>query len=160
MSPAWQLGQGGDHADRARQRQHRHEHDPHPGAAIHPPRAATLDGTGRPSRGAEVFADRTGALFPAPASRVGPPRIVIYATSDTWIRVRDVDQSILFDDVLHPGGGYAVPNAPGLTLRTGKAEALEIAVDGKTAPSIGSFMTRRDVLLDPDALLAGTTVEQ
>jgi cytoskeleton protein RodZ len=54
-----------------------------------------------------------------------------------------------------------VPNAPGLTLRTGKAGALEIAVDGKTAPSIGDgFMARRDVLLDPDALLAGTAVAQ
>jgi hypothetical protein len=128
---------------------------------IHPEQPRWTVRVAGPSRSAEVFADRTGMLFPAPAPRVGPPRIVIYVTSDAWIRVRDADQSILFDDVLHPGAGYAVPNAPGLTLRTGKAGALEIAVDGKTAPSIGDgFMARRDVLLDPDALLAGTAVEQ
>jgi hypothetical protein len=36
---------------------------------------------------------------------------------------------------------------------------LEFTVDGKTAPSVGQPGTvRRDVMLDPDRLLAGTAV--
>ncbi len=73
---------------------------------------------------AQVFADRHGALFPAPSPRVGEPRILVYALSDTWIRVRDSNQTVLFDDVLKAGSSYPVPNAPGLTSRTGKAEGL------------------------------------
>ena len=47
----------------------------------------------------------------------------------------------------------------GLFLRTGNAGALQVAVDGKPAPSIGGVGTlRRDVVLDPDALIAGKAV--
>jgi hypothetical protein len=127
-----------------------------------------------PSRSVEIIADRGGTLFPAPAPRVGAPRIVIrLAPADTmaarmwnpsgtngaWIRVRDTDQSVLFDGVLHAGDKYEVPNAPGLSLRTGLAGALAITVDGKTVPPIGYYSDRRDVRLDPEALLAGTAVE-
>ena len=67
--------------------------------------------------------------------------------------------SIVFSRVLKSGEIYAVPTRAGLSLRTGNAGALEIAVDGKTAPSIGSVGTlRRDVALDPQQLAAGTAV--
>jgi cytoskeleton protein RodZ len=46
-----------------------------------------------------------------------------------------------------------------LSLRTGNAGALEIAVDGRTVPSIGGVgAMRRDVALDPTELAAGTAV--
>jgi cytoskeleton protein RodZ len=73
--------------------------------------------------------------------------------------VRAADQSIVFSRVLKTGEVYKVPARSGLSLRTGNAGALEIAVDGKTAPSIGGVGTlRRDVALDPAALAAGTAV--
>jgi hypothetical protein len=45
-------------------------------------------------------------------------------------------------------------------MRTGNAGALSIVVDGKPAPSIGPLGTlRRNVVLDPDALIGGTAVQ-
>jgi cytoskeletal protein RodZ len=97
----------------------------------------------------------------APASGAGasPGRVTIRAIADCWIQVKASDQSIVFSRVLKSGEVYTVPTRPGLSLRTGNAGALEIAVDGKTAPSIGGIGTlRRDVGLDPTELEAGTAV--
>jgi cytoskeleton protein RodZ len=73
--------------------------------------------------------------------------------------VRAADQSVVFSRVLKSGETYHVPRA-GLSLRTGNAGALAIAVDGKPAPTIGPIGTlRRNVVLEPEALLAGTAVQ-
>jgi len=87
-------------------------------------------------------------------------RVEIRATADCWIQVRSADdQSIVFSRVLKAGETYKVPRA-GLFLRTGNAGALSINVDGKPTPPIGGVGTlRRDVLLDPDPLLAGKAVK-
>ena len=45
------------------------------------------------------------------------------------------DQAIVFSRVLKSGEVYKVPSRTGLSLRTGNAGALEIAVDGKPAPA-------------------------
>jgi hypothetical protein len=112
-----------------------------------------------PQRTVTVLADRSGKLFPATVAATGPPRIVIHADSGSWIRVRNVDQSDLYEGVLKAGESYGVPNTPGLILRTGNAGALEITVDGKPVPSIGDgLLARRDVRLDTQALLDGTAV--
>jgi cytoskeleton protein RodZ len=85
--------------------------------------------------------------------------IDIRAVSDCWIQVRAGDNgTIVFSRVLKAGETYHVPR-PGLLLRTGNAGALAIVVDGKPAPSIGAVgALRREVALDPAALLAGTAV--
>lgn len=86
-------------------------------------------------------------------------RIDIRALADCWIQVRAADQSIVFSRVLKAGETYHVSRA-GLSLRTGNAGALAIAVDGKPAPTIGAIGTlRRNVVLEPEALLAGTAVQ-
>jgi len=87
-------------------------------------------------------------------------QIDIRALADCWIQVRSgEDQSVVFSRVLKSGETYHVPRA-GLVLRTGNAGALALVVDGKPAPAIGAIGTlRRDVTLDPQALLAGTAVK-
>jgi cytoskeleton protein RodZ len=114
---------------------------------------------------------------PAPAESVGIPaapadsnaprvfgetsghRIVIRATSDSWIQVRDNTGAVIFTRVMRAGDSYNVPNRGGLSLYTGSAGALEFTVDGKSAPGVGQLGTvRRDVMLDPDRLMAGTAV--
>jgi cytoskeleton protein RodZ len=86
--------------------------------------------------------------------------VAIKALADCWIQVRAPDQSIVFSRVLKAGEVYKVPAKPGLFLRTGNAGVLEIAVDGKTAPSVGGVgILRRNVVLEPDALLGGTAVQ-
>ena len=60
-------------------------------------------------------------------------RISIRALSDCWIQMRASDQSIVFSRVLKVGRDLqGARSRTGLSLRTGNAGALEIAVDGKT----------------------------
>lgn len=110
-----------------------------------------------PSSPAPQTASSAAAMPPAVASAGG--RITIKAVSDCWIQVRAADQSIVFSRVLRAGETYTVPQRSGLSLRTGNAGALELAVDGKAVPSIGGIgALRRDVQLDPTELQAGTAV--
>jgi len=102
---------------------------------------------------------------PAPAAAAPSPapsaasKVTIRALADCWIQIRTPDQSIVFSRVLKSGEAYNVPARAGLSLRTGNAGALEIAVDGKPVPSIGGIgALRRDVALDPAELAAGTAV--
>jgi cytoskeleton protein RodZ len=115
------------------------------------PNAVRLDVPGAPSG--------DGGVKPSDAGAQAGGRIDIRALADCWIQVRSTDdQSIVFSRVLKTGETYHVPRA-GLVLRTGNAGALAIAIDGKPAPTIGAIGTlRRNVALDPEALLAGTAV--
>jgi cytoskeleton protein RodZ len=88
----------------------------------------------------------------------GPARIVIRATADSWIQIRDRDGSQA--RILKPGEIYRVPDRPGLTMRTGNAGGIEILVDGKPSPALGQTGQTRNVVLDPDRLLAGTAITQ
>jgi cytoskeleton protein RodZ len=103
-------------------------------------------------------------LAPAPQSEEpraygivdGPARIVIRATADSWVRIRDISGSVLLDHVLKPGESYRVPDRAGVSMQTGNAGGLEIIVDGKPAPSIGpNGAVRRNVSLEPQALISG-----
>jgi cytoskeleton protein RodZ len=102
---------------------------------------------------------------PAPAASAGDSaaatgRIEIRAVADCWVQVRAPDQSIVFSRVLKTGETYRVPARSGLVMRTGNAGALTIIVDGKTVPALGPVGTlRRNVVLDPAALLGGTAVQ-
>src|SRR5581483_9282650 len=139
-----------------------------PAAAPAPPSTALVAGpaVAAPNPGASpVPATASPPAAPAarPAAAPAPPpagpRVVIKALADCWIQVRAPDQTVVFSRVLKSGETYKVPARPGLFLRTGNAGALEITVDGKPVPSIGGIGTlRRDVLLEPEALAAGTAI--
>lgn len=126
--------------------------------------AASKPATGEPAAGASVASvgppPTPGTVARSDDAASQPSEdIEIRAVADCWIQVRSGDtQSIVFSRVLKAGQTYRVPRA-GLFLRTGNAGALAITVDGKTTPTIGRVGTlRRNVALDPDALLAGTAV--
>lgn len=88
----------------------------------------------------------------------GQARIVLHAVADSWIQVRDSQGNLLITRVLKPGESYNVPNQPGLTMVTGNAGGLDIAVDGMNIPRLGeSGRVARNVTLDPARLLAGKT---
>ncbi len=101
-----------------------------------------------------------------PVSRVygqqGPDtRIVIRATQESWVQVRNRFDVPLITRVLRAGDTYYVPNRDGLTLVTGNAGGLEIEVDSVRLPPLGSVgAIRRQIALDPTKLLAGTAVAQ
>ncbi len=84
----------------------------------------------------------------------GSARVVLRATSDSWIQVRDKTSNLLFTRVLKPGEHYNVPNEQGLTMIAGNAGGLDITVDGMNVPKIGEAgRVARNVSLDPDRLL-------
>jgi cytoskeleton protein RodZ len=84
----------------------------------------------------------------------GPARILLHATADSWIQIRGADRTVLFSGLLKPGDTYRVPDQPGLSMRAGNAGGLDIVVDGKPAPSLGSMGSVRNVALDPQSLVA------
>jgi len=58
--------------------------------------------------------------------------------------------------IFRAGDSFKVPDEDGLTLMTGNAGGIEIAVGGTVVPAIGPFgAVRRDVALDPGRLRAG-----
>jgi hypothetical protein len=84
----------------------------------------------------------------------GPSRVVLRATSDSWIQVRDGAGELIFTRVLRPGEVYRVPDRPGLRMVTGNAGGLAITVDDRNIAPIGTpGQVMRDVVLDPARLL-------
>lgn len=87
-------------------------------------------------------------------AETGASRIVIKATSPAWVEITAADGEVLLNRLLRVGDTFKVPDQPGITLVTGSAGGLEFTVDGKVAPPIGAVGdVRRDVVLEPDALL-------
>ena len=91
----------------------------------------------------------------APAAQSEGARIVIRATAESWIKIRDANQTVLLEGFLKAGETYRVPDRPGVSMRTGNAGALDITVDGKPVPAIGGMGAVRNVLLEPQALISG-----
>src|SRR5213075_494028 len=106
---------------------------------------------GRPVAPGSAMAAVPTATDPTPNP---PGEVVIRATADSWIQIRDARQSVLLTRVLKAGESCRAPAQPGLSMRTGNAGGLEIMVDGVPAPPIGARgMARRNVVLDGRDLL-------
>ena len=83
-------------------------------------------------------------------------RIVLKASQDAWVQVRDREGNLLLTRVLRVGDSYRVPNQADLTLLTGNAGGLEISVDGSQLQALGPVgAVRRNIPLDPEALRNG-----
>ena len=129
---------------------------PSEGSGRSSPTQAGSGSGGRPAAAGSAMAAVPAATDPAPNP---PGEVVIRATADSWIQIRDARQSVLLTRVLKAGESCRAPARPGLSMRTGNAGGLEIMVDGVPAPPIGRRgMVRRDVALDGRALLAGSAV--
>ncbi|WP_193368542.1 RodZ domain-containing protein [Pelagibius marinus] len=85
-------------------------------------------------------------------------RIVLKASQDAWVQVRDRQGTLLLTRVLRVGDTYQVPNQDDLTLLTGNAGGLEILVDGRALAPLGPVgAVRRNIPLNPEALLGGAS---
>jgi cytoskeleton protein RodZ len=107
---------------------------------------------------------------PAPAAAVAAPpapaipgvpdgtRIVLRARvgmpEGAWVQVRDTRSgAVVVSRVLRPGEVWPAPLRDGLVLDTGKADGLEILVDGQPSPFLdGQVGVRRNIALDPERL--------
>jgi len=93
---------------------------------------------------------------PALAPAEDQPRIMIRATADAWIQVRERAGSVLLNRVLKAGETWPVPARPNLLLTVGNAGGTDIVLDGTpTAPLGGLGVVRRDLPLDPDSIKDG-----
>jgi cytoskeleton protein RodZ len=94
-----------------------------------------------------------------PAAPTGGPRVMLRASADAWVEVRDKSGTVLLNRVLHQGDTWAVPPTPGLLLTTGNAGATEVVLDGTTSATLGGTgSVRHDLPLDYDLLKAGKAV--
>ncbi|MEK9899366.1 MAG: RodZ domain-containing protein, partial [Rhodospirillaceae bacterium] len=82
--------------------------------------------------------DRESVASAEPAAREGrtfgarnaAARIILQAQENTWVQVREDDESVILTQMLEAGDRYMVPKRDGLRLMTGNAGGLEILVDG------------------------------
>jgi pilus assembly protein CpaC len=85
----------------------------------------------------------------------GDARIRIEAADQSWVRIRDAEDRIVFMRVMEPGDAFLVPNRSGLVMDTGNGRALSLLVDGRAvAPLVapGGSIVRRNLALNPDGL--------
>jgi cytoskeleton protein RodZ len=102
------------------------------------------------------------APAPAPAPVAAPPppvidpdkpRVVIRAKGESWVQIRDnPGNRVLTDRVLRAGEIIEIPNRPGIVLTTGKAENLDILLDGQDVDPFGGPGVRRNIALEPERL--------
>jgi len=117
-----------------------------------PARAGTNDASGSNAA--------TGAAAPPPETAAEPPaaaepegKVVLRATQDSWIEVRNASNAVIFARVLSEGQSYEVPEGESMRLLTGNAGGLEVLVDGEVMPSLGPpGAVRRNVSLAPEDL--------
>jgi cytoskeleton protein RodZ len=98
---------------------------------------------------------------PATATRAGAghAQIVLRATAETWLEVKDGESSI-FRKLLQPGDEYPLPDKPGLALHIGNVHGIEVLADGKPLPSSAqpSQSRRTVVTLEARELIAKATI--
>ena len=84
------------------------------------------------------------------------PHLVLRASADAWVQVRDKSGQVLLNRILHAGDSWPVPDRPDLLLTTGNAGGTELVVDGVSTGVLGnSGAVRRDLPLDPAAIRQG-----
>jgi len=106
---------------------------------------------------AQSAAPGTPTAQPAASPAAPAGRIVLQATADAWMQVRQKHGRILLNRVLHAGESWPVPpDAGDLLLTTGNAAGTRLVVDGGEPLPLGpGGSVRRDLVLDPDAIKAG-----
>nr|WP_321983023.1 RodZ domain-containing protein [uncultured Lichenicoccus sp.] len=96
------------------------------------------------------------AALPSPIVPAVTVGVTLKALAATWVQVRKADGTVVYDHVLAPGDTWIVPVAtPPLTLTTGNAGGLALAVGDVIGPALGrSGAVRRNLSLDPAAVHA------
>ncbi|MET4807607.1 RodZ domain-containing protein [Limibacillus sp. MBR-115] len=80
-------------------------------------------------------------------------RVVLVASSDAWVQIREADGSLLMTRILQAGDRYRVPDRPGLLLDVGNAGGVTVELDGATLSPLGDLgRVLRKISLDPEAL--------
>ena len=86
-----------------------------------------------------------------------PQQVTISATAPVWLQINEKGGPILYSAMMVPGQSFTVPpTATAPVLKTGKPEALRIAVGNSVAPRVGPPATTvNNVSLLPADLMRG-----
>jgi cytoskeleton protein RodZ len=90
-----------------------------------------------------------------PPPRIDPdkPRVVVRAKGESWVQIRDnTANRVITDRVMRAGETIEIPNRAGIVLTTGKAENLDILLDGQDVDPFGGPGVRRSIALEPERL--------
>jgi cytoskeleton protein RodZ len=142
-----------------------------PVAALPPPGGVPTTSSAGANTAAQAATVPAAPIPPAPAPAPPPApaaveipglpagtRIALRARTGNpegaWVQVRDTrGGGTVLNRVLRPGEAWPVPVRDGLILDTGKADGLEIIVDGQPSPVLeGQVGVRRNIALDPERL--------
>jgi cytoskeleton protein RodZ len=83
----------------------------------------------------------------------GDSRIMLRASADSWVQIRDRQGGLVMTRVMAAGETYAVPPQDGQRLTTGNAGGLQVEVDGTPVASLGGpGQVVRNIALDPQKL--------
>ena len=111
--------------------------------------------TGQAATGTEA-APEVAAAANSPTTRVS-----IHAKLESWVQITDKDGKPVLSRVLRAGETYAVPDEKGLVMNTGNAGGIDLLVDGKALPSLGSVgLVKRNIVLDADKLTTGNVTTE
>jgi cytoskeleton protein RodZ len=116
------------------------------GSGVTPP-AVVAATTPPPVQATESVANATAPQVPGP--------MVIQATADDWIEIKNATGRVVYQTVLHSGDSYTVPDQPQLTLTTGNASATEVVLAGNTIGPLKGHVLR-NIPLDADSLKAAS----
>jgi len=104
------------------------------------------------------------AEAPADPSPVAPPaaapsataQVLLTATAPVWVRIYDRADKVLFEKEMATGESWPVPpDADTPMIRTGKAQALRVTIDGREVAPLGRpDRTVRDVVISAAVLAA------
>jgi len=127
-----------------------------PAAPAAPAQASTTQPSAAPAT-AQAAAGSEAAPEVAAAANSTATRVSIHAKLESWVQITDKDGKPVLSRVLRAGETYAVPDEKGLTMNTGNAGGIDLLVDGKALPSLGSVgLVKRNIVLDADKLTTGT----
>jgi len=104
-----------------------------------------------PTTQSEAPAPATTALAPSPRPPQPVRQVVLRATADSWVEVRQKDGRVLLRRIMKAGETWPVPAEPDLLLNSGNAGALVLEVNGEPIrlPGLRSGVVH-DVPLDRD----------
>jgi cytoskeletal protein RodZ len=120
-----------------------------------PPAATPLAAAAPETPAVEAPLASDGAVPAAPAPLPVAGQVVLTASEDVWIKIYDrATGRRAFQGLLAAGQRYEVPADGGaLTLRAGKAGAVQLSVGGRALPSLGGLAQTIDgVVLTAPAL--------
>ncbi|MCB8880851.1 helix-turn-helix domain-containing protein [Acidisoma cellulosilytica] len=81
--------------------------------------------------------------------------MVIQATADAWIEIKNSQGKVVYQAVMHPGDSYKVPDQPQLTLTTGNAAGTQVMLAGNVIGPLKGHVLH-NIPLDADGLKAAS----